>query len=380
MKQYVGFETEPHEVGDWNQESWAPQRDGGLWNGWGENWWESLRNLWQWDAVAAEISQECQARVALVGLPAAGKRTLFNRLRGWRLDARVSEQAAEAVFAGPADPVHVESYGFFVLSDLADGGQPALETREGLMLSLGEPALVIYLLDAVHGVRPADYRWIATLRAAGKPLVVALNKADATAEPAAAVAEATRRLGMPVIPISAWTGLNVETRLLPALLDAAPRLAAPLGRELHSLRRVVARRLMRQAALLAGMLGAQPVPMLDLPFQAMLQVGVVMRIGAAYGHAPTGGLNRELLGTVLSTLGARLLALGLMKLVPVVGWIASGVLSSATTLLLGEAALRYYEAGGTITLAAALAEKTPRRLRRRRATASGQDPALPEEA
>jgi uncharacterized protein (DUF697 family) len=166
-----------------------------------------------------------------------------------------------------------------------------------------------------------------------------------------------------VIPISALNGFNVAERFLPSLLDAAPRLAVPLGRELRHLRRLAARRVIRQVALFAGMMGAQPIPLLDLPFQAMLQVGMVLRVGAAYGRAPTGGLNREIISTVISSLGLRYLAASLAKFVPLFGWVLSGVFSLSSTILMGEVAIRYYEAGGTIPFPELVA-----RVRRKRET------------
>jgi uncharacterized protein (DUF697 family) len=128
-----------------------------------------------------------------------------------------------------------------------------------------------------------------------------------------------------------------------------------MGREILNFRRIAARRIIRQAALFAGLMGGQPVPLLDLPFQAMLQVGVVMRVGAVYGFAPAGGMSREVIGTVAGSLGMRYLALSLMKVVPVLGWAVSGLSSAALTALMGEGAIRYYEAGGKVPLGNLLA-------------------------
>lgn len=325
-------------------------------------WLDSLRQLWHWDELAAEIGQESQARVALIGPPGAGKSLLFNRLRGWDISGSDDLLTKAGIWQLSAD-LTVELLGLFVLADLPQH-TPPLPGQE-LMLSLGDPALVVYLLDSVCGVTAADYRWIAALRAAGKPLLVAANKIDLVDKAVVVADEAAQRLGMPVIPISAQTGMNVEDVLLPAMLDAAPRLAVPLGRELRSLRREAARRVIRQAALFAGVIGVQPVPLLDLPFQAMVQVGVVMRVGAAFGHVPTGGMSREVLGTVASSLGLRYLALTLIKFIPFVGWAVAGGLSSLMTILLGEAAIRYYEAGATIPLAQAWAEQSWNPLRRK---------------
>ncbi|MCI0397390.1 MAG: 50S ribosome-binding GTPase [Chloroflexi bacterium] len=333
-------------------------------------WLEGLQSLWQWDELAAEIGQESRARVAIVGLQGSGKSLLFNRLRGW--DIAGLETADQDVDSdGPAIELMVEPFGFFVLADLPAHLHSAPETGENIIFSLGDPALLVYLLDGAAGVRRADYRWVATLRASGKPLVVVLNKADLLPESPATAASAEQRLGVPVIPVSGLSGFNVFDRLLPALLDAAPRLAVPLARELSLLRRVAMRRIIRQVALFAGMMGAQPIPLLDLPFQAMLQVGMVMRVGAAYGRAPTGGINREILGTVISALGARFLATALVKLVPVLGWAVAGLISAASTVLMGEIAIRYYEGGGLGNFRFSIADF------RLAARSRKQDPELP---
>lgn len=319
-----------------------------------------MSGLWQgtgvWDDLAMEIGQESQARVAFIGRPAAGKSLLFNRLRGWVISPPPSDNAA--------DLPRVESYGMFLLADLPDAlGATAVDHQE-FTLALGDPTLTVYLLNGPAGVSEADFRHVALLRAAGKPVVVVLNKCDLVEDRVAAVAEAQRRLGMAVLPISAQTGEGVEDALLPAMLDAAPRLAVPLGREIQGLRRAAARRVIHQAALLAGLLSAQPVPLLDLPFQAIIQAGVVMRVGAAFGRPPAGGLNREVIGAVVGTLALRYLAQTALKFIPLLGWALSGLIGAGATLIIGEAAIRYYEAGGAGPLLQGLRARAPRRKRR----------------
>lgn len=317
----------------------------------GMGWFDSLRHLWQWDELAAEIGQESQSRVAFVGLSGAGKSLLFNRLRGWVVSGAEETDKEVSPFQLQAD-LALESLGLFVLADLppVNGTMPYTLAGGDLLMSLGDPALVVYLLDGKAGVRPDDFRWVAALRAGGRPLIVALNKIDLVADCDALAADASQKLGMPVTPLSAETGVNVEDGLLPAMLDAVPRLAVPLGREIMSLRRVAARRVIRQAAILSGLMAVQPVPMLDIPLQVVVQVGVVMRVGAAYGYTPTGGMNREVMGTVVSTLGLRYLVLALVKFIPFIGSVVSGVLCALMTYVLGEAAIRYYEAGATVPL------------------------------
>lgn len=305
---------------------------------------DRLRDIWQWNELAAEVGQECQERILLAGLHDAGKSLFFNRLRGWV----VSPSNMRAGEQGDQRELSLEWYGAFILADLpAVMGPPDLSENE-LEFVLNDLGLVVYLIDAGRGVNQADFRWVARFRSAGRPLIVVLNKVDTVEDVALAVEEAERRLGIPVIPISAQTGLNVEERLLPTMLNAAPRLAVSLGREITILRRAASRRVIRQAALMAAMMSAQPIPMLDLPFQASLQAGVVMRVGAAYGHAPDGGINREVVGAVITVLGLHYAAQTASKFVPVLGSLVSGALGAAGTLLIGELAIRYYEAGGTV--------------------------------
>ncbi|MCA9972088.1 MAG: DUF697 domain-containing protein [Anaerolineales bacterium] len=353
MTQFFRQQADPPEFHDgWGGDGWQPEMPG-------LGWLDSLRSLWQWDELAAEIGQESRARIALIGLAGAGKSLLFNRLRGWDLSGQ------EAIVDDlSSEDVHVEPYGFFVLADLPTAMNGGLEMAEQLMYALGDPALLVYLIDATRGVRPADYRWVATLRASGRPLVVVLNKIDELPAYAEAVSQAEQRLGMPVLPISALEGFNVMDRFLPGLLDAAPRLAVPLGRELAHLRRIASRRVIRQVAVFAGMVGAQPIPLLDLPFQAMMQVGMVLRIGAAYGRTPTGGVSREIISTVISSLGLRYLATALIKVVPLLGWAVGGLVSAASTAAIGEVAIRYYEAGGAIPLPQLMSQlsRRPRQL------------------
>ena len=322
------------------QDAWG-DRYGGFQGAQPENggWLSQIRGLLNWDEVASEIAQESQARLAIVGLPRSGKRTLFNHLRGWDLLEPVvhSDEMDELI--------QVEPYGAFVLGRLPLNARHIQSGME-INMALGDPQLVLYLIDGEYGVRAADYRWISLLRHSGRPLVIALNKVDLLQNEAdrdRMLAEVESKMGCSVVPISSLLGQGVNDDLLPAVLQASPKLTIPLGREIQSLRRVAARKVINQTAVFAGLVSTQPIPFLDIPLQAALQVGLVMRIGAAYGRPARSGMTRENVGAVLSTLAARYLMQTALKFVPILGWAASGAIGWVATFGVGELAIRYYE-------------------------------------
>lgn len=305
----------------------------------GADWLSNLSGIWQYDDVAAEIGAESQNRVALVGRSGVGKRTLFNRLRGWELDWSNDRVPVETELV-------VDAFGLFLLADLPDHMSAGLAAD--IVLQLGDPALIIIMLDATREVDKDELRWIAALRTTGKPVLIVLNKVENPDKCVQTPDGLQQRLGAPIVPLSARSGLNVDDVLLPAMLDAVPRLAVPLAREIASLRRGAVRRVMRHSALYAALLGAQPFPMLEIPFLALVQVGLVMRIGAAYGHTPSGGVSREVAVTVGAVIVLQYLVQTIIKFVPILGSLVGAALSATATFLIGETAIRYYEAGATI--------------------------------
>ena len=312
--------------------------------------WRSLLEMFDWDGLRAEVDRESRARIAIVGLGNAGKSTLFNCLRGWVV-------SPPTLKIGRLRHAVEEDMGLFTLVDLPDTlyDEPAAQTDESgwgeapltggdLLLRLAEMDLIIFVLDGAAGLRPADYRWFCRLRATGCPLVTVLNKADLLAGTLPAVlADLEQRLAAPVTPVSALKGADVEQALLKRILDVCPTLSVPLGRELARFRCLAAGRVIRRAALFTGLVGAEPIPLLDVPVQLLVQVSLVLRIAAIYGQPPTDNQRKELIVAVASGLGLRYLGQQLAKLTPVLGWAVSGLLSAATTWLLGQAAVRYYE-------------------------------------
>ncbi|MCO5188126.1 MAG: hypothetical protein M9918_08030 [Anaerolineae bacterium] len=312
-----------------------------------ESLFDTISQPWQMDELAAEVNRERQARIALIGRSGVGKRTLYNRLRGGIIDWSARPEP-------PDTTPNVEPLGLFILVDmpkLTDAElQPLLHSPESLLAHMGDPTLLVYLLNAVHGVTQADYRWLAALRMTGRSLIVVMNKSDLA--PASVATIAAQHLGMNVLTISAHSGDNIDNVLLPAMLQAAPQIAVPLANEIAALRHKAARRVIRQTALFTALLGAQPIPGLELPLLAITHIGLVMRIGAAYGHTPGGGIRRETVLTIGMVMALQYAAQTVIKMTPILGSVVSGLLSGLTTLIIGELAIRYYEADATLLVRA----------------------------
>jgi GTP-binding protein len=118
--------------------------------------------------------------VAIVGRPNVGKSTLFNRIVGKR-QAIVEDRARTTRdrMYGDADWngrrfVVVDTGGLEV--DPADPIE--LKVQEQARLAIGEADTILFLVDAVTGLTPADEEAAELLRRSTKPVIVAANKAD----------------------------------------------------------------------------------------------------------------------------------------------------------------------------------------------------------
>ncbi|MRS02093.1 ribosome biogenesis GTPase Der, partial [bacterium] len=138
--------------------------------------------------------------VALVGRPNVGKSTLFNRLCGERLAIvddtpgttrdrlfAVGEWSGvqfDIVDTGGIDPTSASSK-----SPLSVGSADFItEIRSQALLAITEADVVLFLVDAISGVTPADFEVAQILRQSQKivngvphpPVLLVVNKADST--------------------------------------------------------------------------------------------------------------------------------------------------------------------------------------------------------
>jgi GTP-binding protein len=160
--------------------------------------------------------------VAVVGRPNVGKSTLFNRIVGRR----------QAIVEDRARTTRDRMYGDaewngrrFVIVDTGglevDPADPIeLKVQEQARLAIGEADVILFLVDAVTGLTPADQEAAELLRRTPKPVIVAVNKTDNTQREADA-AEFYALGWEETYPISASHGRGTGD-LLDAIVWALP--------------------------------------------------------------------------------------------------------------------------------------------------------------
>jgi len=298
----------------------------------------------EWDKLSLAVEREAHARLAIVGPVNSGKSTLFNLIKGRKVSA------VKAV-PGTTKGLVTEEVGPFVLVDTPGFGEVGGIDRAALARSAAKDAdVIILVLDGAAGLHQSDYDLYESLRAVGVPLVVALNKIDLIKRDLReAQVDIERKLGTTVVPISAKTGSGVGERLIPAIVEAHPWMAVALGRALPPYRHRLCLRLVRGAAVLNGIIAAEPVPGLDIPLLLASQVRLVLRIAAIYGESLSVRHARELLSTIAGGVALRYLAAELGKLVPGPGWLIGAAVTGLGTLAIGRVAIAYFESGKRLT-------------------------------
>jgi len=179
-----------------------------------------------------------QPIVALVGRPNVGKSTLFNRLIGQRLAIVEDEPGttrdrlyAEAEWTSqPFILVDTGGLDVAATEKAPQKGQPDLlgsssrdfirEIRQQAEIAIEEADVVVLLTDAQDGVTAADVDVADILRRSGRPVVLAVNKAENESRRQAAYEFYELNLGDPY-PISALHGMGTGD-LLDAIVAHIP--------------------------------------------------------------------------------------------------------------------------------------------------------------
>jgi GTPase len=118
--------------------------------------------------------------VAIVGRPNVGKSTLFNRLAGERI-AIVEDKPGIT-----RDRIYSKAQwlerSFHIIDtggiEVGDDDEIMMRIREQAELAIDEAHVIIFLVDGIAGLTPADQEVAEILRRSKKPVILAVNKLD----------------------------------------------------------------------------------------------------------------------------------------------------------------------------------------------------------
>lgn len=284
--------------------------------------------------------------VAVVGPANVGKSTLYNQMVRSKEDL-----AAVSPLPGTTRASQQADAGLFTIVDTpgADAVGEVGEREKSLALEAASKAdFLIVMFDAIQGVKRTEQELFDELTGLNKPYVVVLNKIDLVKRDADKVVERAsadlRLKPEQVLPISAKEGKQVG-KVLMAIAAAEPSIVAALGSALPAYRWQLAWRAIASAASVAAVIALAPLPVVDFAPLVVTQSMMVLGIARIYNYKITLERARELIATFgLGYLG-RTVFQELSKLGGPPGWLLAAAVASSTTVVMGYAAVVWFERG-----------------------------------
>ncbi len=286
-------------------------------------------------------------RVAIVGPTNVGKSTLFNQLVQNKRDlARVGPLPGTTTVNQQADAA------LFTVVDTpgADAVGSVGEKEKDLALSAaGDADFLVLVYDAIQGIKKTEQELFNELTALEKPFVVVLNKIDLVPRKdlQSVLSSAALNLGLKpdqIVPIVAKDGKNLSKVLL-AVAATEPEMVAALGQALPEYRWQLAWQTTVRAASISATIALLPLPVIDFVPLVITQSVMVVSIARIYSYKITPQRASELVATFgLGFLG-RTLFQELSKLGGFPGWLLSAAVASSTTVVMGYAAVRWFDKG-----------------------------------
>jgi GTPase len=246
--------------------------------------------------------------IVIVGRPNVGKSTLFNRLTGTRRSIVTNEPGItrDRIYGTG----HWEGRSF----EVVDTGGIVPEDKAGIpgeilrqaSVAIDGATRVVLVVDGRAGVVPLDEELAKMLRRAGKPPVIAVNKADTAKQ--SDLAAQFFELGKEVFPISAEHGLGVDT-LLDAITTQFPK-GQHAEKKIDVNIAIIGRPNVGKSTLLNRLAGAERSIVSEEPGTTRDMVDtVVVRGGKSYRFLDTAGIRRKgktkLIAEKLSVIMAR---------------------------------------------------------------------------
>ncbi len=307
----------------------------------------TIRNLVKMSTAQIEQAFGTKNKVAIVGPANVGKSTLFNLLV-----LNKSDLAKVGPLPGTTTENQQADAALFTVIDTpgADAVGPLGEQeRSRAMAAATEADFMVLVFDAIQGIKKTEQELFHELAQLKKPYVVTLNKIDLVPNKDLqdVIASAAQNLALKpdqIVPIAAKDGKNLGKVLL-AIAATEPAMVAALGRALPQYRWQLAWQAIIKAASIAAAIALTPLPIIDFVPLTVTQSVLVVSIARIYNYKITPQRAAELVGTFgLGFLG-RTLFQELSKLGGLPGWLLSSAIASSTTVVLGYAAVRWFDKG-----------------------------------
>ncbi len=290
-------------------------------------------------------------RVVIVGPTNVGKSTLYNLLVQNKRDlAKVGPLPGTTRENQQADAT------LFTVVDTpgADAvGSVGEQEKDQAMSASAEADFLVLVYDAIQGIKKTEQELFNELSALKKPLVVVLNKIDLVPRKdlQGVISNAALNLGLKpdqVVPIVAKDGKNLGKVLL-AIAATEPEMVAALGQALPEYRWQLAWQTIVRAASISAAIALALLPVIDFVPLVITQSIMVVNIARIYNYKITPRRASELIATFgLGFLG-RTLFQELSKLGGLPGWLLSAAIASSITVVMGYAAVRWFEKGEKIS-------------------------------
>jgi small GTP-binding protein len=286
-------------------------------------------------------------RVVIVGPTNVGKSTLYNLLVQNKRDL-----AVVSPLPGTTKENQQADAALFTVVDTpgADAVGSVGEHEKDLALSAsGEADFLVLVFDAIQGIKKTEQELFNEMSALKKPFVVVLNKIDLVPRKdlQAVISNAALNLGLEpdqIVPIVAKDGKNLGKVLL-AVAATEPEMIAALGQALPEFRWQLAWQTIVRSASISAAIALVPLPVIDFVPLVVTQSIMVVSIARIYNYKITPQRASELVATFgLGFLG-RTLFQEMSKLGGLPGWLLSAAIASSTTVVMGYAAVRWFEKG-----------------------------------
>jgi GTPase len=290
-------------------------------------------------------------RVAIVGPTNVGKSTLYNLMVQNKHD-----QAAVSPLPGTTRENQQADAVLFTVIDTpgADAVGEKGEQEKDLALSASTEAdFVILVFDAIQGIKKTELELFNEISSLRKPFVVVLNKIDLVPHKHlhAVISNAAQNLGLEpdqIVPIVAKEGKNLGKVLL-AVAATEPGMVAALGQALPEYRWQLAWQTIVRTASISAVIALAPLPVIDFVPLVITQSIMVVSIARIYNYKITPRRASELVAAFgLGYLG-RTLFQELSKFGGLPGWLLSAAIASSTTVVMGYAAVRWFEKGENLS-------------------------------